>query len=43
MTGQAGIGEELLDWYLMHVKYMPYSSHDIVSSGSVSSSAPGRS
>jgi hypothetical protein len=30
MTGQAGIGEELLDWYLMHVKYMPYSSHDIV-------------
>jgi hypothetical protein len=30
MTDQAGIGEELLDWYLMHVKYMPYSSHDIV-------------
>lgn len=30
MTDQAGIGEDLLDWYLMHVKYMPYSSHDIV-------------
>ncbi len=30
MTGQAGIGEELLDWYLMHVKYMPYNSRDIV-------------
>lgn len=29
MTARAGIGEELLDWYLMHVKYMPYSSHDI--------------
>jgi hypothetical protein len=30
MTSRAGIGEELLDWYLMHVKYMPYSSRDIV-------------
>ena len=30
MTSQAGIGEELLDWYLMHVKYMPYSSRDIL-------------
>lgn len=30
MTAQAGIGEELLDWYLMHVKYMPYSSRDIL-------------
>lgn len=30
MTSRAGIGEELLDWYLMHVKYMPYSSRDIL-------------
>ncbi len=30
MTDPAGIGKELLDWYLMHVKYMPYSSDDIV-------------
>lgn len=30
MTAPAGIGEELLDWYLLHVKYMPYSSDDIV-------------
>jgi hypothetical protein len=30
MTSQAGIGEELLDWYLVHVKYMPYSSRDIL-------------
>ncbi|MEE4279787.1 MAG: DUF885 family protein [Halieaceae bacterium] len=29
MTAQAGVGEELLDWYLMHVKFMPYSSDDI--------------
>ncbi|MEM9759094.1 MAG: DUF885 family protein [Pseudomonadota bacterium] len=29
MTGAAGVGEELLDWYLMHVKFMPYSSDDI--------------
>jgi len=29
MTSEAGVGEELLDWYLMHVKFMPYSS-DVV-------------
>jgi hypothetical protein len=29
MTAEAGVGEELLDWYLMHVKYMPYSSDDV--------------
>jgi hypothetical protein len=29
MTAQAGVGEELLDWYLMQVKFMPYSSDDI--------------
>ncbi len=29
MTAEAGVGEELLDWYLMHVKFMPYSSDDI--------------
>lgn len=30
MTGPAGIGEALLDWYLLQVKYMPYSSDEIV-------------
>jgi len=29
MTAEAGVGEDLLDWYLMHVKFMPYSSDDI--------------
>ncbi|MFT4767755.1 MAG: hypothetical protein ACI8RN_000884 [Glaciecola sp.] len=29
MTAEAGVGEELLDWYLMQVKFMPYSSDDI--------------
>ncbi|MFK7828811.1 MAG: DUF885 family protein [Congregibacter sp.] len=29
MTGPAGVGEELLDWYLMQVKFMPYSSDDV--------------
>ncbi|MCZ8132816.1 MAG: DUF885 family protein [Steroidobacteraceae bacterium] len=29
MTAQAGFGETLFDWYLMHVKYMPYSSAEI--------------
>jgi hypothetical protein len=33
MTAQAGVGRELLDWYLMHVKYMPYSSDDVVAMG----------
>lgn len=30
MTAQAGVGRELLDWYLLHVKYMPYSSDQVV-------------
>jgi len=30
MTAEAGVGEELLDWYLQHVKYMPYRSADVV-------------
>jgi hypothetical protein len=29
MTAEAGVGEELLDWYLMHVKFMPYTSDNI--------------
>lgn len=29
MTAKAGVGEELLDWYLTQVKFMPYSSDDI--------------
>jgi hypothetical protein len=29
MTADAGVGEELLDWYLVQVKLMPYSSGDI--------------
>lgn len=29
MTADAGVGKELLDWYLMQVKFMPYSSDDI--------------
>lgn len=33
MTAKAGVGKELLDWYLVHVKYMPYSSDDIVATG----------
>lgn len=30
MTAKAGVGRELLDWYLLHVKYMPYSSDEVV-------------
>jgi dipeptidyl-peptidase 4 len=30
MTAKAGVGRELLDWYLLHVKFMPYSSDDVV-------------
>jgi hypothetical protein len=30
MTAAAGVGEALLDWYLVHVKYMPYSSDEVV-------------
>jgi hypothetical protein len=33
MTAAAGVGEELLDWYLMQVKLMPYSSDDIEALG----------
>lgn len=29
MSAPAGVGEALLDWYLMHVKFMPYSSDEI--------------
>lgn len=29
MTAQAGVGKDLLDWYLLQVKFMPYSS-DII-------------
>jgi hypothetical protein len=29
MTAQAGFGEQLFDWYLRHVKYMPYTSKEI--------------
>ncbi len=29
MTAKAGIGQELFDWYLVHVKYMPYTSSEI--------------
>ncbi|MDJ0939815.1 MAG: DUF885 family protein [Woeseiaceae bacterium] len=30
MTGQGGVGKAAFDWYLKHVKLMPYSSDDIV-------------
>jgi hypothetical protein len=30
MTGKAGVGKEAFDWYLKHVKLMPYTSEDIV-------------
>ena len=33
MTGKAGVGKENFDWYLKHVKLMPYSSDDIVTLG----------
>ncbi|MBX3724559.1 MAG: DUF885 family protein [Xanthomonadales bacterium] len=29
MTARAGFGETLFDWYLRHVKYMPYSAREI--------------
>lgn len=29
MTAPAGFGETLFDWYLRHVKYMPYSAREI--------------
>lgn len=33
MTAKAGVGEELLDWYLMQVKFMPYTSDDVEALG----------
>lgn len=33
MTANAGVGEEAFDWYLKHVKLMPFTSHDIVTLG----------
>lgn len=30
MTAAAGVGEALLDWYLVHVKYMPHSSDEVL-------------
>lgn len=33
MTAKAGVGKEAFDWYLKHVKLMPYTSDDIVTLG----------
>jgi hypothetical protein len=33
MTADAGVGKEAFDWYLKHVKLMPYTSDDIVTLG----------
>lgn len=33
MTGKGGVGKEKFDWYLKHVKLMPYTSDDIVTLG----------
>lgn len=33
MTASAGVGEELLDWYLKQVKFMPYNSQEIEALG----------
>lgn len=33
MTGQGGVGKQKFDWYLKHVKLMPYTSDDIVTLG----------
>ena len=33
MTGRAGVGRRHFDWYLKHVKLMPYTSDDIVTLG----------
>ena len=30
MTDGAGVGREALDWFLRHVKMLPYDSHDIL-------------
>ncbi len=29
MTGEAGVGEEHLNWFLRNVHYLPYTAHDI--------------
>jgi hypothetical protein len=33
MTAEAGVGKTAFDWYLKHVKLMPYTSDEIVSLG----------
>lgn len=33
MTGEAGVGEARFDWYLKHVKMMPFTSQQIVDMG----------
>jgi hypothetical protein len=33
MTGKAGVGREKFDWYLKHVKLMPYNADQIVTLG----------
>lgn len=33
MTAEAGVGQELLDWYLMQVKFMPYTSDEVETLG----------
>ena len=33
MTGKAGVGREKFDWYLKHVKLMPYTADQIVTLG----------
>ena len=33
MTASAGVGKEAFDWYLKHVKLMPYDSDEIVTLG----------
>lgn len=33
MTGQGGVGREYFDWYLKHVKLMPYDADQIVTLG----------
>ena len=33
MTADAGVGKEAFDWYLKHVKLMPYTSNEIVTLG----------
>jgi hypothetical protein len=33
MTARAGVGKKAFDWYLKHVKLMPYASDDIVTLG----------